>query len=247
MHPFDDRHLYLLISKYEQFDIITYELLDTMLSGMLVEESTMAYNPSMRLDNMINHYLCKQIIENDDADIVILLENQYHNVFKMILRKLGVPNAELDNVLDELLLEYAYAYDGRDSFTLSFIKFAREYLKKKIDKDEKTKEIVTLDTIMPSLSKLDNIDVITDMQYIGNQLKIIDDISLDDLQYIKFIVYYYGFLGYYASPLAICQSLNLTHEQYAKYLEDSYDLINQKLKAALATLTEDQVYFQKKI
>ncbi len=213
------------LKKYHRFDMLTYDVISSIIDKISIEGNNATLEAELKIDCAINLWLCEKVRNEEIDDIIILLEDQYHNMFNLILHKLGFPKDKIPGILEDVLLDVIYAYDGVDTFSLFYSKYAKKYL----SKGEESKP--TLDQILKDIPTLEKTDITTDdITYIGNQLQFIKNIPLDDPLFVKFVAYKFGFIGYYVADDIIKKYLNLSDDTFNTYLSLSYQYLNTELK-----------------
>ncbi len=224
------------LKKYQRFSFLTESFLEQLLQSVDLYASSL--DVSFALDKAINLSIC-DVIRQGDMDAMIALEDQYWLPFTLVLRKFGVKEKDFKAMIEDILLEVIEKYDGTDAFNIYFTKVARNYINEK----EKTSFFMQTKRELKKLPAKDNID---DMLFIGNRLGILHNIPLDDPIFVKFVIYHYGYDGFYATDEAIKKELNLSDDEYNNYLKRSYQIISNSLKDTLGELTSNKGVQKKK-
>ncbi len=226
-------------NKYKKFKALDEDFVRELIADVVNDDiSYFEINSEIRKE--IDSYLCEQAVMDEDEDIIIELEEMYMNKFNLVLRKLHVEEKDIQRIREDVLLNLIYEYDGSETFSIAFVRCAKKYFaeQKRKQLDVKPKTLEQVITNLPNLSVKTEVN---DLIYIGNQLQIINKIPLDDVNYVKFVVYYFGFLGYYASDAAIKKQLDISDETFINYVFNSYCLLREQLKKQLGLLYESNI------
>lgn len=229
------------LAKYTKYEVIDEDFIKKILDNTNLKDENYSLDIGIILDRAVTLYLCKQITDEGNDEYLFLLEEDYHNVFMMILRKLNCPNEIIDHALEDIFLDLVDKYDGSDTFAIIFTRLAKKYIAD-FKKKEMTQKLNGLIEKLPVIAKNNTIN---DLNFIGNQLQFIIDLPLDDEMFVKFVAYKYGFVGYYASEEAIKKELHLDNETYYQYLLKSYHFFNHKLREQLGYVTKNDQEYQK--
>lgn len=188
----------------------------------------------------------KELIIDGDIDLEIAVVEQFMPIGRMLIRKLGYKESDIDNKVETAITEAIENYTGQDGFKSCILQELKDMIRgkekkvsvtleepKKVELEEKTVSILESKTIeepvkeeqwiVPTDGKLRPPTTLDQLLF---QIDILNNSPLEDDTYIKFLSLKYGYhYNQFFSLEEISQILSISLEKTRDYYLQSLQFV----------------------